>query len=101
MTIKASVADIRPESGITNTDNKMTETIEQDFRVTKETKWKDMLEEVLEFWGIDRTKWDQFTLVLPNYHDIMSLNEEPNHMANSLSNFFEINRSKRAVLLLI
>jgi hypothetical protein len=31
----------------------------------------------------------------------MSLNEEPTHLAHTVSKFFEINRSKRAVLHLI
>jgi len=44
---------------------------------------------------------DEFSLVLPNMHDIMSLNEDQSHIAHEVAKFFEINRSKRAVLHLI
>ena len=71
-----------------------------------------MLEEALEFWGLDaKTQLKdkkierledakKFTLCLPNNHDIMSLNSEESHLAHYIANYFEINRAKRAVLLL-
>lgn len=99
------------------TDNKHVEYVEQDFRVTKETTWDDMLREVLMFWMLideedivkstkpkaaeDKDPYNGFTLVLPNMHNIMSLNRDEGHVAKTLSKYFEINRSKRATLLLI
>jgi hypothetical protein len=34
-------------------------------------------------------------------HDVMKLTSDPNHIAHTVSKYFEINRSKRAVLHLI
>ena len=63
-----------------------------------------MLYEVLLFWGLNDKSGKQesdYTLVLPNNHDIMSLNGEETHPAHTISKYFEINRSKRATLHLI
>lgn len=76
------------------------EYLEQVFKITKTDSFKDLKEEACKFWQIE-DKQHEFTLVLPNKHDIMSLNEEESHVAHKVSKFFEINRSKRAVLHLI
>lgn len=67
-----------------------------------------MLDACLNFWGLaDDNKKDgntgqgQYTLVLPNMHDIMSLNENGDHQAHTISKYFEINRMKRNNLMLI
>jgi hypothetical protein len=57
-----------------------------------------MLEEACQFWDLNP---EDFTLVLPNMHDVMKLTSDPNHIAHTVSKYFEINRSKRAVLHLI
>lgn len=49
----------------------------------------------------DKDPYNGFTLVLPNMHNIMSLNRDEGHVAKTLSKYFEINRAKRATLLLI
>ena len=59
-----------------------------------------MRDEACGFWGLTQQK-EEFTLVLPNMHDIMSLNKEENHIAHTICQYFEINRAKRAVLLLV
>lgn len=58
--------------------------MEQKFKVTKDTTFVNMRDEACGFWGLDDYK-DEFTLVLPNMHDIMSLNKEENHIANTIS----------------
>lgn len=57
-----------------------------------------MRKEACDFWELDRT---QYTLVLPNMHDLMTLNKEPQHVAHTLAKYFEIHRAKRAVLYLV
>ena len=71
------------------------EFLEQKFKVTKDTTFIDMRDEACVFWELDP---DEFTLTLPNMHDIMSLNREPSHIAHTLANYFEIHRSKKAIL---
>jgi hypothetical protein len=44
---------------------------------------------------------DEFTLVLPTMHEIMSVNKDPNHVAHKISKYFEMHRSKKAILHLI
>lgn len=88
------------KSKIKETDKTREEFLEQVFKITKTDSFQDLKEEACKFWQIDDDKND-FTLVLPNKHDIMSLNEEQSHVAHTVSKFFEINRSKRAVLHLI
>ena len=77
-----------------------TEFLEQKFKVTKETSFIDMRDEACLFWGLEDKK-DLFNLVLPNLHNIMSLNSDTTHMAHTISQYFEIHRSKKAILLLI
>jgi hypothetical protein len=61
-----------------------------------------MLEEVLDFWGLSKKEGsNDYSLVLPTMHDIMSLNQDETHQAHTISKYFEINRSKRAVLFLV
>lgn len=74
--------------------------MEQKFKVTKDTSFFDMRNEACGFWGLTDVK-DDFTLVLPNMHDIMSLNKEESHIAHTIAQYFEIHRAKRAVLLLV
>ena len=74
------------------------EHLEQLFRVNKETSFNHMLEEACQFWDLNT---EDFTLVLPNMHDVMKLTSDQNHIAHTVSKYFEINRSKRAVLHLI
>lgn len=103
VTIKILTSDIFKKAG----DKKNLVYTEQKFRVTKQTTWKDMLDEAKLFWGLndgeeklreeDRT---QFTLVLPNHHDVMSLNGDSAHVAHTLAKYFEIHRAKRATLIL-
>lgn len=96
VTIKALTSDI---TNVQKQDSKNEEYIEQKFRVTKDTTWNDMLTEAMEFWGLSQSE-QKFTLVLPNQHDIMSLNREETHFAHTLAKYFEIHRAKRAVLIL-
>ena len=88
------------KSKIKETDKTREDFLEQVFKITKNDSFQDLKDEACKFWQIDDDKND-FTLVLPNKHDIMSLNEEQSHLAHTVSKFFEINRSKRAVLHLI
>lgn len=75
------------------------EMIEQKFRVTKNTSFFDMKREACIFWNLDP---EEFTLVLPNKHDIMSLLAgDEQHIAHTLAKYFEIHRAKRAVLHLV
>ena len=57
------------------------EHLEQLFRVNKETSFNQMLEEVCLFWDL---KSEDFTLVLPNMHDVMKLTSDPNHIAHTV-----------------
>jgi sulfur relay (sulfurtransferase) DsrC/TusE family protein len=59
-----------------------------------------MLHEALQFWDLQEYS-DQFTLVLPNMHNIMHLTEDHTHIAHRITDYFEIHKSKRAVLYLI
>jgi hypothetical protein len=81
-----------------NENHSRAEYLEQLFRVNKETSFKILLQEACNFWNLNTS---EFTLVLPNMHDIMMLTNDSNHIAHTVSKYFEINRSKRAVLLLI
>ena len=74
--------------------------LEQNFKVVENTSFIDMRNEACQFWDIESEK-EQFSLVLPNNHDIMSLNGEKSHIAHCLAKYFEISRSKKAVLHLI
>ena len=51
------------------------EYLEQVFKITKTDSFKDLKLEACKFWQIENKEKD-FTLVLPNKHDIMSLNED-------------------------
>jgi hypothetical protein len=57
-----------------------------------------MRDEACAFWELDRNK---YTLVLPNMHNIMTLNSDPSHQAHTLAKYFEIHRAKRAILHLV
>ena len=72
--------------------------------MTRDTTFREMRDEACKFWGLydneSRTQ-EEYTLVLPNMHDIMSLNSDESHIAHTLAKYFEIHRDKRAVLHLI
>jgi hypothetical protein len=73
--------------------------LEQKFKVTEKTSFIEMRDEACLFWDIKDK--NNYSLVLPNMHDIMSLNGESSHIAHTLAKYFEIHRAKRAVLHLI
>jgi hypothetical protein len=80
------------------------EMLEQKFKVTEKTSFIEMRDEACKFWDLynETTKKHlDYCLVLPNMHDIMSLNKESSHIAHTLAKYFEIHRAKRAVLHLI
>jgi hypothetical protein len=58
-----------------------------------------MLKEACKFWGIKNHH--EYTLVPSNMHDVMRLNSDPEHIAHTISKYFEINQSKNAVLHLV
>jgi hypothetical protein len=67
--------------------------------------WIDLLNEAKDFWGLNEEEKEpaertMYSLMLPNNHDIMSLNSEPTHIAHTVAAYFEIHRAKRAVLTL-
>ena len=96
--IKVSAADVmKLEARVDRFGRE--ELIEQKFRVTKGTSFLDMKREACIFWNLDP---DEFTLVLPNKHDVMSLLAgDEGHIAYTLAKYFEIHRDKRAVLHLV
>lgn len=57
-----------------------------------------MLETACAFWEMDAS---QYTLVLPNKHDIMNMNDDKKHLAHYVAKYFELHRSKKQVLLLV
>ena len=59
-----------------------------------------MKRQACKFWGLEN-KADEFTLVLSNMHEIMSLNSDHSHDAHTISKYFEIHRDKKALLFLI
>lgn len=78
--------------------------ISQEFKVTKSTSFEAMKEQALRFWGLLENQ-DEFTLVLPNMHEIMCLNglvgKTDTHEAYSIQKYFEIHRDKKPLLYLI
>lgn len=102
VTIKALTSDITKNS---SSDSKNQDFIEQKFRITKDVTWIDLLNEAKDFWGLNEEDKDpgertKYSLMLPNNHDIMSLNSEETHIAHTVASYFEIHRAKRAVLTL-
>ena len=82
--------------------------LQQDFRITKESTWVQLRNEAVDFWQLceDRNEkgeknYDRYSLVLPNNHDIMNINNDANHRANTIAMYFEIHRAKRATLHLV
>jgi hypothetical protein len=74
------------------------EYLTQVFRVTTSTTFIDMLHASCTFWDMNS---EEFTLVLPNMHEIMTVNFDKKHSAHTLCKYFEIHRSKKAVMFLI
>ena len=65
--------------------------IEQKFRITKMTTFDDLKKEACQFWGMDPLK---LSLYDENFHDLMSLNHDPSHIAHTVEKYFEITRLK-------
>ena len=65
--------------------------LEQKFRIMKNTTFEDLRKESCEFWGIDPSK---YSLYDENLHDLMSLNQDPSHIAHFVEKYFEITRLK-------
>lgn len=59
-----------------------------------------MKKQACRFWGLEKEEHN-FTLVLQNMTEIMSLNSEITHDAYTISKYFEIHRDKKALLYLI
>ena len=97
--IKVNMSEVIKSKNQKQTKGKQ-EMLEQKFKVTEKTSFIEMRDEACKFWDLTSEK-DQYCLVLPNMHDIMSLNKEPSHIAHTLAKYFEIHRAKRAVLHLI
>lgn len=51
-----------------------------------------------KFWTLEE---EQFTLVLPNNHEIMSLNGNKDHMGFFVHRYFEIFKEKRPLIHLV
>eukprot|EP00347_Sterkiella_histriomuscorum_P023471 403334518 len=65
--------------------------LEQKFRITKTTAFNDLRQESCEFWGLDSHK---YSLYDENFHDLMSLNQDPSHIAHFVEKYFEVTRLK-------
>jgi diadenosine tetraphosphate (Ap4A) HIT family hydrolase len=97
--IKVNMSEVIKSNSSTPAKGKQ-EMLEQKFKVTEKTSFIEMRDEACLFWDLYDQR-EKFCLVLPNMHDIMSLNKEPSHIAHTLAKYFEIHRAKRAVLHLI
>lgn len=60
----------------------------------------NMRDEACKFWDLDKEK-NEFTLVLPNNHEIMQINGDQSHPAHTIAKYFEIARAKKAILHLV
>lgn len=67
------------------------EYVEQRFRITRQTTFEDLRIGGCEFWGLDKLK---YSLYDENFHDLMSLNQDPSHIAHNVEKYFEITRVK-------
>ena len=71
---------------------------EQKFRILKDTTFIELRNEAIQFWDLrkedDEFNYD-FRLILPNNHDIMTLNNSVEHQAHTIAKYFEIHRSKK------
>jgi hypothetical protein len=54
--------------------------------------------ETCEFWNLDPSI---YSLVPPQMNEIMFTNKEPDHEAHRVESYFEIHKSKKAILHLI
>lgn len=70
---------------------KKDEYLEQRFRITQTTNFPDLKSEACAFWGLDPHK---YSLYDENLHDLMSLNQDPAHIAHTVEKYFEITRVK-------
>ena len=76
--------------------NKKDDYLEQKFRITKQSTFDDLRTVACEFWGLDRYK---YSLYDENFHDLMSLNQDPSHIAHTVEKYFEITRVKAVPIL--
>lgn len=81
------------------------EYFEQKFKITVDTTFKKLRDEACTFFGFDPVKdaekIDLYSLMLPNRHDIMCLNDSETHMAHTVCKYFEITRAKKTVMFLM
>lgn len=66
---------------------KKAEFVEQRFRITKKTTFDELKIAACDFWALDNSK---FNLYDENLHDLMSLNQDPNHPAHRVEQYFKI-----------
>jgi hypothetical protein len=70
-----------------------------------DTTFLKLRDEACAFFGFDpvkdKEKIKQYSLMLPNKHDIMCLNDNQNHMAHTVCKYFEITRAKKTVMFLM
>ena len=74
--------------------------LEQKFKITKDTTFAELRDECTKFWDIYIDK-DNYTLMQPSMHDMMCVNKDKTHQANTVAKYFEIQRAKKVVLLLM
>ena len=72
--------------------------IVQKFRVNKNTSFEDMKRAACKFWCLNP---DHFTLVMPNMHEIMSMNSDPRHLGFYVQKYFELFKEKRPLMHLV
>ena len=78
----------------------------QKFKVIKTTTFEELRDQACLFWDLkDKDKPDKpdkrFKLILPNMHDVMTLNGQKEHPAHTIAKYFEIHRSKKQILHLV
>lgn len=70
--------------------------VEQKYRITKETTFERLKTAACEFWGVEKEK---YTLCDENFHDLMSLNQDPAHIAHTVEKYFLITKAKSVPVL--
>ena len=60
----------------------------------------ELKDECCKFWDIAAEK-DYYSLMQPNMHDLMSINKDKTHMANTIAKYFEVLRAKKITLFLM
>ena len=97
--IKVDINEVVQLEGDQPTTKSKGRMLEQNFKVTEETSFIKMRDEACEFWGLKDK--EEFTLVLPNNHEIMQINGDATHPAHTIAKYFEIARAKKAILHLV